>query len=518
MGGVPGCAVLTALVFAALGCADELPAHSNDSTRAALDGTQAQSDAYWRANDDRSFPARLDYENGLGVVSTINIAGATPTLGHPFFTALGTNGRACMSCHQPADGMSLSTKTLNALWSAEGTRAPVFAAVDGSNCPNLPQENIDSHSLLLRYGLFRIPRAWPPLAADGTALAPEFDVAVVRDPTGCNTDPNYGVDARQISVYRRPRPATNLPYVTAIGFAFDPKNGLPLAIDAESGKPMSGNVLSDVRAGTLEAQARDALASHAEFRGQLDAAELQKIIAFERGLFTAQSSHVTAGSLSDAGAQGGPEALGQFPTGVLQSTSAPIWSEFFPWKDLPAPADGTVDPRREFRVSVARGAALFAKRTFLVTDSAGITDTGFGNPVRNGCAFCHNMQHVGLDVAPGQVDLGTTNYPHTQHAISNPGAELPLFRLTCHAGARPHPHLGRVVYTHDPGYALTTGRCIDIGKITAQPMRGLAARAPYFSNGSAKTLREVVDFYNERYAIEFTDEEKQDLTNFLEVL
>ena len=78
--------------------------------------------------------------------------------------------------------------------------------------------------------------------------------------------------------------------------------------------------------------------------------------------------------------------------------------------------------------------------------------------------------------------------------------------------------LGAVVYTHDPGFALTTGRCVDIGKITMQSMRGLAARAPYFSNGSARTLRDVVEFYNRRYNIGYTEQEKQDLTNLMTVL
>jgi cytochrome c peroxidase len=118
-----------------------------------------------------------------------------------------------------------------------------------------------------------------------------------------------------------------------------------------------------------------------------------------------------------------------------------------------------------------------------------------------------------MDVAPGQVDLGTTNMPH-----ANPSPELPLFKLTCKAGYPPHPHLGRVVYTQDPGYALTTGKCADIGKITIQSMRGLAARPPYFSNGSAATLREIIDFYDRRYQMGLSEQEKQDLGNLMGVL
>jgi cytochrome c peroxidase len=97
-------------------------------------------------------------------------------------------------------------------------------------------------------------------------------------------------------------------------------------------------------------------------------------------------------------------------------------------------------------------------------------------------------------------------------------AELPLFKLTCKASAPSHPFLGRVIYTHDPGRALISGRCIDIGAITMQQFRGLAARAPYFSNGSADDLRALVDYYDKRFEASYTEQEKQDLVNFLSVL
>ena len=51
-----------------------------------------------------------------------------------------------------------------------------------------------------------------------------------------------------------------------------------------------------------------------------------------------------------------------------------------------------------------------------------------------------------------------------------------------------------------------------------QQFRGLAARAPYFSNGSAKSLRELVDFYDRRFDMKLSEQEKQDLVNFLGVL
>ena len=63
---------------------------------------------------------------------------------------------------------------------------------------------------------------------------------------------------------------------------------------------------------------------------------------------------------------------------------------------------------------------------------------------------------------------------------------------------------------------MITGNCADIGKVKGPILRGLAARAPYFHNGSA--LMDAVNFYDQRFNIGFTDQEKQDLVNFLNAL
>jgi len=49
-------------------------------------------------------------------------------------------------------------------------------------------------------------------------------------------------------------------------------------------------------------------------------------------------------------------------------------------------------------------------------------------------------------------------------------------------------------------------------------LRGLAARAPYFHNGSAKDLEAVVEFYDLRFGIGFTRQERDDLLAFLRTL
>lgn len=474
-------------------------------------------DRWWSPSSNRELKAATEYRNEYGALRTLN-AEALQTAGHAFFTPLGSNGRACVTCHQPSDAMSVSVATIRQRWNETQGKDPIFAAIDGSNCPHLPQSQKESHSLLLSRGLFRVFRPWPPKNIDGTRVDPQFTIEIVRDPTGCNTHTEYGLksSAPMVSVYRRPRPVANIKYVTSTGFNFEPKNGLPLQRDPETGVMVSGNLLADSRALTLKAQAIDAATVHLQ-AAHPTPAMLQQIVEFENKVFSAQAKDKFGGELTAGGAAGGPEVLRDSLQGDLQYGGSPIWKEFLPWAKPVAATQGLSEAdakaQKEFRESVARGADMFAKRTFLIWDAAGITNMGFGNPVRNACAFCHNMQRTGMDVAPGQVDLGTTNEPS-----ANASPDLPLFKLTCKQNYAPHPHYGRVIYTQDPGFALTTGKCIDIGKITIQQMRGLSARAPYFANGSAATLREIVDFYDRRYKINYSEQEKVDLVNLMSVL
>ena len=121
----------------------------------------------------------------------------TTTAGNAFFQSLGNNGRTCVTCHLPPNAMSVSVQNINARWIATTGNDPIFAPVDGADCPNkvAPTNSRAAHSLLLDRGLFRIFLAIPD--------NPEFTVTVLHDPTdsattqppfnkdGCNTDPTY---------------------------------------------------------------------------------------------------------------------------------------------------------------------------------------------------------------------------------------------------------------------------------------------------------------------------------------
>src|SRR4030095_3646930 len=125
-------------------------------------GGSAVASQWWAPGEDRPLPAYVEYANASGRLGILNASGDVATDGHPFFEALGTNGRACVSCHQPADGMSLALLTLVQRWHDSKGADPIFAAIDGMDCPDRAPADPASHSLLLERGLFRITLACAP--------------------------------------------------------------------------------------------------------------------------------------------------------------------------------------------------------------------------------------------------------------------------------------------------------------------------------------------------------------------
>ena len=478
-------------------------------------GAQYRGGSSWLEPGGGDFvPASGEYENAIGTLGVINANGYMETNGHPFFMPLGTNGRACVSCHQPVNGMSVSAAGLLERWETTRGMDPVFAAFDGANCPNLPQLDSASHSLLLNRGLFRVPLAWPPVNADGSAKQVDFSIEVVHDPTGCNTSAEYGLKSEHpmVSVYRRPRPSANLRYVISGGTAVVEKTGERADVDPDTGKPSSMNFMADAREVSLISQARSAIMGHEQALRLPTREELEKIVAYESQVYMAQVHDGASGILATPGAPVGlgPLAMRDGKAGVHgDNASDPVFRSFATW----------ASSKDSVRASIARGADLFMNRKFAIRDTAYINTSSAGNSIQRTCATCHSAQMTGQDMSAGWVDVGTTNI---QASAERPAAiessELPVFKITCNKDAQPHPFLGRTINTTDPGRAMISGKCADVGSIVMQQLRGLSARAPYFVNGSAKTLRDVVEFYEKRYDMKLTDAEKTDLVNFLGAL
>ena len=146
-------------------------------------------------------------------------------------------------------GMSVSSTGLLERWRATDGKDPVFAAFDGSNCPNLPQDQESSHSLLLKRGLFRIPLQWPPRTRmDRRNLSSSLS-RLCATPPAATPAAEYGLKSADptISVYRRPRMAANLKYVISGGQPIVLKTGMLADLDPDTGKPVSMNLMTDAR-------------------------------------------------------------------------------------------------------------------------------------------------------------------------------------------------------------------------------------------------------------------------------
>lgn len=430
-----------------------------------------------RARDQQ--PVLTEYADSGGSFATYEPGGsAAPD--NPFFHPLGANGRACVSCHQPADGWTITPAHVEERFKSSHGQDPLFRPVDGAVCPGADASTPDAmrraYGLLLSKGLIRMPLPIPHGA--------EFSVIKVDDPYGCTKliSPRRGV----LSVYRRPLPATNLRF--------------------------ESEIMWDGREPSLESQATGAALGHEQAPGPPSSQTLDALVRFERGLWTAQVSDSQAGSLRDLGAGGGPidlsrqdfyrginDSLGDDP--IQRQFTLEVFNIYQPWLRL---KDG---PLAMQRASVARGEEIFNQRAFFMAGLAGLQGRGRDQMATGFCTTCHDTPNVGNRSVAGTIDIGSAD-------ASRRTPDLPLFTLRCDVGE----FKGQTFEVDDPGRALISGKCADIGAFKVPVLRDLAARPPYFHDGSAATLMDVVNFYDLRFGMGFTAQEKNDLVAFLRTL
>ena len=149
-----------------------------------------------------TIPNLQPFSDPTGNVSTYTTAGVIDE-STPFFQSLGTNGRTCATCHQAAQGISMTPAANTTLFNSTHGTDPLFAAIDGANFPTAPTGDAASHSLILNNGLIRVAETLPA----GT----QFTISALSDPYGCAivTDPATGRPT--VSVYRRVLPAPASP-------------------------------------------------------------------------------------------------------------------------------------------------------------------------------------------------------------------------------------------------------------------------------------------------------------------
>jgi cytochrome c peroxidase len=423
-----------------------------------------------------------------GIIATYQPSGSTQTGKNAFFQDLGSNGRTCFTCHQPQDGWTISAEHAQARFDAD-PNDPLFRLVDGATCPSADVSTVDAkraaYSLLTTKGLIRIGLPMPATM--------EFQILEVSDPYGCSTNPITGLtDPRSgiVSFYRRPLPSANLGFLSTI--------------------------MWDGREPDLFHQSVDATLGHAQSDAAPSPTQQQQIVTFEGGMFTAQLHDDTAAELTAAGATGGPQALatsvtkfyigindplGLNPTGA--AFSPVIFHLYDAWSNLSG-GGGTVAARS----AIARGQRLFNSVPINITGVGGLNDVLNRSTVNGFCGTCHDTPDAGDHSVKAPLNIGIANAGTESPPVLDITG-LPVFTLSC---------AGKMLEVTDIGRAMISGKCADIGKFKGPVLRGLAARAPYFHNGSAATLFDVVEFYDQRFGIGLTAQQKADLVAFLNAL
>jgi cytochrome c peroxidase len=407
---------------------------------------------------------------------------------NPFFKELGTNKRTCVTCHQPAQAWSITPAELRDRFDRTNGLDPIFRANDGSNCEGADVSTIrkrrQAFSLLLRNGLIRVGLDVPARA--------EFDILAVDDPYRC------GAPLTRASMYRRPLPSANLKFLSGVMW------------DGRASKP--GQAIRD----GLVNQVVDAVTGHAQGVPP-PSTQIHSIVDFELGLFSTQVVDRAAGSLTEGVARSGPATLVRelFCLGINDplemQPSMPgacagssdglnpyVFTLFRGWTDAASP----------HRQAIARGEAIFNTRQFVIDNVSGLNgriEDPVRRPMQNGtCTVCHDTPNAGNHSVPMPLNIGVAD-------ASRRTADLPLYTLRRRA-------TGETVQTTDPGRAMVTGKWSDVGKFKGPILRALAARPPYFHDGSAATLADVIRFYDTRFQARFTEQEKADLLAFLKAL
>ena len=504
-----------------------------------------------RGTADQAFP------NAAGELRTIATTGTIDRSG-PFFMPLGKQFETtCEHCHFASDGWSVSLEHVRQLFNSTDGKHPVFSAPSANDLHAAlalsPTASLAdrqaAYSELLERGVFLVRRNFDPASADFTIVAvsdPSLPASLattaidddgkeVRIGTAGSVRAIPGAaylqytaqdngGAPQIWVHRRPLPTTNFTFLTQVGWDGQDTRQSPNPVT----RPTRDAVV-DVAKATIRGRETGASLVAPDGHALTDAEMTSlatRMTDFMFSTFAAQETLKGGLKLGDQGGTGGVDSLSKQPfhfginstlqgdltvssTGAVTVLKEPfnplVFTLFDRWHNAPD----------ETQASIERGQALFNAMRLDVGGVRGLTNAQMllpdgttvpGPPVavRGSCSACHNTPNVGNHSTREMLDIGISDRDPAS-------AGLPIFVIKRKSD-------GVVVQTTDPGRAIHTGHFADIGEFKVPSLRGLAARAPFFHNGTAATLEDVVGFYNFRFAAGFTPREKADLVAFLKAL
>jgi cytochrome c peroxidase len=316
--------------------------------------------------------------------------------------------------------------------------------------------NADVSTVPARYAAYSMLRQGLFRRGGAVPATAEYEIIAFDDPLGA------GASLTRFEAFRRPLATANFHIASNVGWHDQNTNGTG---DVHSGlvSQATGNITGAQQGAPPTAET------------------VASIVTYEEGLRFAQLSLFGIGRLDQCGARGGPEQLS------AQAEVSGPFDLFDAWVGL-EPGSCTTKPADRKRAQIARGQELFNRP----------------NAAGGSCRSCHDAANNGSNVNGILFDIGASRPEFRQ-----PG--MPLYTLRNKTTLETRQ-------TTDPGRALRSGRWADVDRFKTPSLRGLAARPPYFHNGIAATLQDVVAHYEAALGFVFTADEEADLVAFLEAL
>jgi cytochrome c peroxidase len=403
---------------------------------------------------DYSGPGELPAPNKHGIAASVSTLGPIDGTS-PFFQALGTNGRSCVQCHDPRSGWTISAELAKEVFNETDGLDPLFSIHDVGTRPDAPIATRSQRKA-----------AFAPMTKAGLVRFPanvgatwDFEVLAVDDPYG------YGTPAA-FTRFRRPNITASESQVASLTWTAGPAD-----------VPTLERILFGI-----------AVSFHSQGTTPVSDQVKEQAAAFILSVSHAQAIDEEAGPLDAGGARGGPVYLSQQPFFIGINTGASASRKVF---DIYDAWEGSED---EARARIARGQAVFNFKEFI--PAPGRTAT---------CSGCHNAPNVGSGSTFRMINVGTDEVTERLTGL------IPLVTVR-------NKTTGEVKVVTDFGRAASTGLWADLGKYKVPQLRGLASRSPYFHDGRAKDLDDVVAHYEAHFHIAFTGTEKEDLAAFLAAL
>jgi hypothetical protein len=368
--------------------------------------------------------------------------------------AQGTNGRSCQTCHIPQQAWAINPGAIQLLFFLTGGTHPIFNPLDADN-----PDTADFTTVAGRHAAYTMLMTRGVFRRGGAPRAErEWDIVAVDDPHGF-------ANSNRLVQWRRVMPTINFPLGSA-------------TVNWDGGNSIG----TDQVAGLVNQARRNIDGAQEGDLPPVDSPIVADIVGFESALFTAQVFSFSAGLLNAAGARGGAQAM---------TTMTKIEGRF----DL---FDAWQNSSLAARAKIFRGQELFNNP----------------NPGGRRCGACHSSANNGTSINNTLFDIQTASAEART-------PDLPLYTLC----RRVQPGVSCVGdptaetrQLTDTGRGNVTGAWTDLGRFKTPTIRALSARAPYFHNGIAETLEDVVRHYEQFLGFVFTDQERADLVAFLKAL